>query len=152
MILFIGDIYLYKFVRQLLDKKTAMQTIVLVVTSEHLNNYLLRTSANAIEVSMMCIALYYYANIQPKIFNTNLMKLTLAVTISFLIRSSSLTMYALLALIVIILDPNFILPIIVAGLTLTVPLLIFNVTMDSYMYGYGTWEIPQWNFIYWNVV
>jgi hypothetical protein len=72
------------------------------LTSEHVNDYVLRTSANGVEGNLMFVVFYYYLNIKPKIFDKNLSLLTLAITFSFAVRSSSIVGYIPLALIVII--------------------------------------------------
>lgn len=89
------------FVRQLIDKKTAICTVAMALTSEYVNDYVLRTSANGIEANLMMVTFYYYLNIKPVMFNKALSFLTAAITVSFIIRSSSLVGFIPLALIVI---------------------------------------------------
>jgi phosphatidylinositol glycan class B len=144
-----ADYYSFLFVRQLIDKKTAIATIIFSVSSEYINNYVLRTSANAIEGNLMMIAFYYLINIQPKIFDKNLTLMTMSITFSFLIRSSSLVGYFPLAILLMYQDPRFIAPIVVAGLSCAIPLVFLSVALDTYLYGFLTF--PQWNFVNWNV-
>jgi len=58
--------------------------------------------------------------------------------------------YTPLALIIIIKDIRYFFPILVAGLTITIPVVCINLLSDSYFYGYFT--VPQYNFVYVNVV
>ena len=146
----IGDYYCFLFVRQLLGKREAIASIVFSITSEHVNDYVLRTSANGVEGNLMFVVFYYYLNMKPKLFDKNLLRLTLAITLSFAIRSSSIVGYIPLALISIFQDFNYFIPILVAGLTITVPTVLLNLVSDSYFYGY--WTVPQFNFLYVNVV
>ena len=136
----VGDYYCYKFVRQLLGKREAIATLMYSLTSEHVNDYVLRTSANGVEGNLMFVVFYYYLNIKPKIFDKNLSLLTLAITFSFAVRSSSIVGYAPLAIIAIIKDFNFFIPILVAGLTIAIPTVLFNLVSDAYFYGY--WTVP----------
>lgn len=136
----VGDYYCFLFVRQLLGKREAIAAVVFSITSEHVNNFVLRTSANGVEGNLMFVVFYYYLNMKPKIFDKNLMLLTLAITFSFVIRSSSIVGYIPLALISIMQDFDFFVPIIVAGLTITVPTVLLNLASDSYFYGY--WTVP----------
>lgn len=76
--------------------------------------------------------------------------MTLLISITFLCRSSSLAAWIPLALMKIIEDYNWFLPILVAGLTVTVPACITSVLIDSYYYGVQT--VPQINFVHVNVV
>ena len=110
------------------------------VSSEYVNDYVMRTSANGIEGNLMWVVFYYYLNIKPKIFDKNISMLTLAITISFITRSSSLVGYIPLALIIIIKDFRFFLPIVVAGITIALPVCFINIASDAYFYGY--WTIP----------
>ena len=66
------------------------------------------------------------------------MKLTFAITLSFSVRSSSIVGYIPLALIIIIKDFRYFLPILVAGLTVTIPTVFLNLMSDAYFYGYFT--------------
>mmetsp|Transcript_13670 Transcript_13670/g.23283 ORF Transcript_13670/g.23283 Transcript_13670/m.23283 type:complete len:151 (+) Transcript_13670:843-1295(+) len=87
---------------------------------------------------------------KPRLFDKNLSLLTLAITLSFIIRSSSIIGYFPLALIQIFRDTRFFVPIVVAGLSITVPLILLNLLSDAQNYGYFT--VPQYNFVYVNVV
>ena len=98
----------------------------------------------------MFVAFYYFLNMKPKFFDRSLCMLTLAITLSFAVRSSSIVGYIPLALIAIYQDPRFFFPIVVAGLTIAVPVVMVNLISDAYFYGY--WTVPQYNFIYVNVV
>jgi hypothetical protein len=75
----------------------------------------------------------------------NLTKMTLLITICFLARSSSLAAWIPLAILRIIENFSFFLPILVAGLTVTIPICAFSIGLDSYYY--GTFTIPQYNFV-----
>lgn len=98
----------------------------------------------------MFVVFYYYLNIKPKIFDKNLCMLTLSITLSFIVRSSSIVGYIPLALIVIFKDTRFFLPILIAGATIAVPAVLINLVSDAHFYGY--WTVPQYNFVYVNVV
>ena len=82
--------------------------------------------------------------------DSNLAKMTLLITVSFLARSSSLAAWIPLALFRILENPAYFLPILVAGITVTLPMCIFSVGLDSFYY--GTFTIPQVNFVQINVV
>jgi phosphatidylinositol glycan class B len=146
----IGDYHCYMFVRQIIDKKTAQMTILSSVTSQFVQFYVLRTSANGIEGNLMYVVFYYILNIKPVIFDKCLTILTAAITLSFSIRSSSLIGYIPLALMVIWRDTDFFIPILISGITIAVPMVVLNVCSDAYFYGY--WTFPQYNFVYLNVV
>ena len=146
----VGDYHFFLFVRQMLGKREAIAALAYSITSEHVNDYVLRTSANSVEGNLMFVVFYYYLNLKPKIFDKNIAYLTLAITLSFTIRSSSIVGYIPLAIVVILKDFNYFIPILVAGLTITIPTILINLASDAHFYGYFT--IPQYNFVYVNVV
>ena len=123
-----------------MGKREAIATIIYSVTSEHVNDYVLRTSANSVEGNLMFVVFYYYLNIKPKVFDKNLCYLTLAITISFIVRSSSIVGYIPLALIVIFKDTRFFVTILIAGATIAVPAVLLNLVSDAHYYGY--WTVP----------
>lgn len=80
----------------------------------------------------------------------NLKKMTILITICFLTRSSSLAAWIPLAGLKILENFDYFLPIVYAGLTVTIPFCVASTMLDSYYY--GTFSIPQVNFIKINVV
>ena len=121
-----------------------------VLSNEFVIKYTSHTSMNGIEANLTLAALYYYLYLKPEIGNKNLIKLTLLITINFLARSSSLAPWAPLAFIKIIENVDYFVPIVVAGLTITLPSLVASILLDSFYYGVLT--VPQYNFLGINVV
>jgi len=82
--------------------------------------------------------------------------MTLAITMAFLVRSSSIIGWVPLALIYIFQTNSMIclfynlLAIIQAGLIVAIPMVLLSLCMDSFYY--GTFTFPQFNFVYVNVV
>ena len=76
--------------------------------------------------------------------------MTLLITINFLARSSSLVPWIPLAVLKIMENSDYFVPIIVAGLTIAIPGFIASTMLDSYYYGVLT--VPQHNFIAINVL
>lgn len=146
-----GDYFFYKLVKILAGRKCAIFTLMINLTNQTVNRYISRTSANGIEGNLAIASLYYYTLLnKPKIFDMNLQKMTLLISITFLCRSSSLAPWIPLAFFKIMEDINWFLPILVAGLTVTVPACIVSILIDSYYYGVFT--VPQINFVHVNVV
>lgn len=109
-------------------------------TSEHVNDYVLRTSANGVEGNLMFVVFYHFLNMKPKFFDKSLCILTAAITFSFAVRSSSIVGYVPMALMAIVSNIDYLLPIIVCGLCITIPVVLINLVSDSYYYGY--WTVP----------
>ena len=82
--------------------------------------------------------------------------MTFAITMAFLVRSSSIIGWVPLALIYIFQTSSLIcllhnlLAIIQAGLFIAIPMVILSLCMDSFYY--GAFAFPQFNFVYVNVV
>ena len=95
----VGDIFMLKFMTQLLGKKEAIFCLIMSFTSEYVNDYVLRTSSNGIEGNIMFASFYFFMNIKPQIFDRSTLYMTFAITISFIIRSSSIIGYLPLALV-----------------------------------------------------
>ena len=101
LIVAVGDYHCFMFVRQIIDKKTAQMTILFSITSQFVQFYVLRTSVNGVEGSLMYVVFYHILNIKPQICDKSITVLTAAITLSFCVRSSSLIGYIPLALLVI---------------------------------------------------
>ena len=110
----------------------------------------MRTALNGVEGSFAVATLYYFFHMKPKCFDRATNKLTALITISFLTRSSSLIPWVPIALLRIAEQPAFFLPIVVAALTVAIPLMAGSILLDSLFY--GRLCMPQLNFLYFNVV
>lgn len=105
---------------------------------------------NGIEGSLAIAALYYYLHLKPVNFSREMSIMTFLITMAFLCRSSSLAVWIPLAIFKIVEDFNFFVPIVLAGLTVTLPACLASVALDSFYYGRLT--VPQLNFININIV
>lgn len=76
--------------------------------------------------------------------------MTALITVCFIARSSSLVSWIPLALFKIIEDGRFFVPIVIAGITVALPLCLISVLIDSYFYGVIC--VPQFNFVVLNVI
>lgn len=146
-----GDFYFYKLVKLLVGSECAIFTTMVSMTNETVNRYVSHTSMNGVEGNLVLAALYFFHKLdKPRMFDRNLNCMTLLITICFITRSSSLAAWIPLAVLKIVEDYNFFLPILVAGLTVTVPAIVISTLIDSYYYGALT--SPQINFVHVNVV
>ena len=130
-----GDLYFYRLANLLGGKQLAIYSTMISLSNETSIRYISHTSMNGIETSLTIASLYYFLLLKPSIYCTNLMKMTFLITLTFLGRSSSLSVWIPLALFKIIENPNFTLPIICAGVFITLPTISFSVLLDSYYYG-----------------
>jgi hypothetical protein len=139
-----GDYFFYHLVKSLTGKRCAILATVISFSNEDVFRFVSRVNANGVEGSLVIAAMYYYLKIKPQVFDVNLSKMTAFITLCFIARSSSLVPWLPLALLKIVEDYNFLMPIVVAGIFVTIPMCIASVLIDSYFYGVLT--VPQFNF------
>ena len=140
LILNLGDVYMFRLTKQFLGKREAILCLLFSMTNEYVNDYVLRTSANSVEGNLMYVIFYYFININPVFFDTNTLKMTFAITILFIVRSSCIIGYLPLAVFRMIEDSRYFVSFIIAGLCITIPLVFATICIDSYLYGF--WTIP----------
>jgi hypothetical protein len=73
-----------------------------------------------------------------------------AITLAFIVRSSSLVGWIPLALFYLFYSYDYFVAIVSAAFLVALPTLIISFLNDSYFY--GRWCFPQYNFVYINVV
>ena len=148
----------------MIGKSGALIFMVYSIFNRRVNEIFQRTMTNGVESVLCSVAFYYFTRLTYKkdkssgkndhlIFDTNLGLMTLAISVAFMIRSSSLVGWIPLALAKIFSTKNTaqnLVALIQAGIFITVPTIIFSIAMDSMFYGKFT--IPQINFVYINVV
>lgn len=130
-----GDLYFYRLANILGGKQLAIYSTMISLSNETSIRYISHTSMNGVETSLTIAALYYFLLLRPSIYCPNLMKMTFLITVTFLGRSSSLSVWVPLAIFKIIENPNFFVPIIFAGVFITLPTIAFSILLDSYYYG-----------------
>jgi hypothetical protein len=130
-----GDLYFYRIARILGGKQLAIYSTIISLSNETSIRYISHTSMNGIETSLTIAAIYYFLLLKPSIYCPNLIKMTFLITLTFLGRSSSLSVWIPLALFKIIENNHFIVPIVLAGVFITLPTIVFSILLDSYYYG-----------------
>lgn len=153
-----GDLFLYKLAAVHFDELTAKLSLVMFLFNKQSILIFGSTLTNGVEGIMAVIGLYFFA----RVFNNKERKLdmvhkrnevyamTFAITLAFLVRSSSLVGWIPLALVAILSHRDNFMAIVEAGVYVTVPLVLFSIAIDSFFYGRLT--CPQFNFVYINVV
>ena len=114
-----------------------------------------KTMTNGAEAVFCLIALYNYGRLKfdksgSGILSKEMAIMTAAITIAFIIRSSSLLSWVPLIAITILRWPDSVVKIIIAGLAVAVPIVLVSALLDSWYY--GAWTVPWWNFLEVNVV
>jgi hypothetical protein len=149
LFLSIGDVFLYKFSKNLLGLTGAKMALVYFLFNRRINEIYNKTLSNGAESILSIIAMHFFVKLKPQ-FDRNMVAMTAAITLAFLVRSSSLVGWFPLALYQIMLSINDFYAILQGGIIVAVPIMLFSVGMDSWYY--GTLTFPQLNFVYLNVV
>lgn len=101
LLIVLGDFYTYKLCLRLLNREVAQIVLTWSLFSKTVNQILLKTMTNGAEAVLCIMALYYYSKLQYNkslLFTRELVIMTFGITLSFLIRSSSLIGWIPLAL------------------------------------------------------
>lgn len=146
----LSDYFFYFLLKKLGGKRFAIIGLTIYHVNQEILRQCSRVAGNAVESFLMTASLSYYFDIKPIVFDSNLNKMTALITVCFISRSSSLVSWIPLALVKILEDKRFFKPIVVAGLTVALPLICISVLVDSYFY--GVLCVPQYNFVVFNVV
>ena len=140
-----------------MGKKGALIFCGYSVFNRRINEIFSRTMTNGVEAVLCMIGFYFYSKLtykkQTLTYDKNLALMTLSITLAFLIRSSSLIGWIPLALVSIFSTQNIfsnLFSIIQAGVLVAIPTIGFSIALDSWYY--GKLAIPQYNFVYINVV
>lgn len=126
-----------------------MIAIIYTLFNMKMNEVLLKTLTNGAESVFCMMAIYHYSCLVPK-FNRNMVLMTMAITLGFIVRSSSIIGFIPLALFKIFSHKDYFLEILKAGVFVAIPIMMLSIGIDSFMY--GRFAFPQFMFVYVNVV
>jgi len=119
------------------------------LVNHRMNEIFQKTLTNGAEATFNVVGLYYFTKLGSK-FDRNMILMTVAITVCFLVRSSSLVGWVPLALYFATRSLDNFMNIALAGVFIAVPITLFSVGLDSLFYGCLT--CPQLNFVHINVV
>ena len=152
----LGDHYLVKMTSENYNNELSKVALTYSLCNKIINLVFQKTMTNGAEAVFCLIALYNYGRLKYDksgsgiILSKELAIMTAAITIAFIIRSSSLISWVPLIAITIVRWPVSVVKIIIAGFTVAVPIVLASALLDSWYY--GAWTVPWWNFLEVNVV
>ena len=97
LVLMIGDCYLYKLANVTLGRQGATLALLYSLFNWRINEIFQKTLTNGVESVFCVMGLYYYSKLRPQ-FDKNMALMVFAITIAFIVRSSSLVGWIPLAL------------------------------------------------------
>lgn len=149
-VVIINDIFLWKLSKRLVNKNSARLGFAFFFANRFQTHYMIRTLTNAIEQMFTCVAFYFYLDQKNK-FNLNTVILTALITISFMIRNTSPVGWVPL-LGWKVLKEGSLLPFIISGIFVALPIIFICVWVDTVMYGANEWVFTGYNFLEMNLL
>jgi hypothetical protein len=89
LVIALGDYYLYLLSYKFAGRQAAKISLCYMIFNYRMNYIFLKTLTNGVEAVFCMMGFYYYTGIKDR-FDKNMALMTFAITISFLVRSSSL--------------------------------------------------------------
>jgi len=133
ILVMISDVYVWKIGKLTVGKNSTRMGFFFLIISRIYNEYIIRTFTNSIESIFQTIAFYYFLKVSNK-FDKNIIILTASLTIGFMMRNTSPIGWPPIILIKILRDRSII-PFIIAGITVFIPVVAFCIVVDSFYYG-----------------
>jgi len=161
-----GDFFAFALVERMVNKKCALIFMAYSLFNMRINELFMRTMTNGTEAVFTLVAFYYFSKLQYKthiiqgkadpskgnrppkhkiyqhlVFDANMAKMTSAITLAFIVRSSSLIGWVPLALLAIFQTTNLqnillnLWNISLSGIFVALPLMGFSIAFDSLIYG-----------------
>ena len=112
--------------------------------------HIIRTLTNSIEQMFTVVAFYYYLDQKNK-FTLNTVILTALISIAFMMRNTSPVGWIPLLAIKVLREGSLV-PFIISGLFVALPILLFCVWVDTTMYKADTWVLTGYNFLEMNIL
>ena len=117
-----------------------------LIISRIYNEHIIRTFSNSIESIFQTIAFYYFLKVTNK-FDKNIIILTAALTVGFMMRSTSPIGWPPVLAVKILRDKSLI-PFIIAGITIFIPVVGLSILVDSFYYGMKDFPVlSSYNFM-----
>lgn len=104
------------------------------IVNRRMNEIYGKTLTNGCEGVFCIMGLYYFTNLKPK-FDKRMVLMTLAISIAFIVRSSSLLGWLPLALLKCFSSFDYFVAILSAGIFVALPTCGFSTLIDSLCYG-----------------
>ena len=149
-IVILNDIFLWKVSKRLIGHDAARICYIAYFFNRFQTQHIIRTLTNSIEQMFTVVAFYYYIDQKDK-FTLNTVILTALISIAFMIRNTSPVGWIPLLAIKVLREGSLV-PFIMSGVCVALPILFFCVWVDTKMYGADTWVFTGYNFLEMNIL
>jgi len=129
----ISDAYIWKIGKMTMGTNATRLSFLILIFNRVFNEQIIRTFSNSIETICQTIAFYYFLKVSNK-FDKNLIILTTTLTISFMMRNTSPVGWPLVLALKIYRDRSL-LPFLMAGVFIFIPVVCLCIAIDCYYFG-----------------
>lgn len=150
LVVVLTDFFLWKAAKKVLVREAAQLTMILFFFNRFETMHLIRTLTNTVEQMFTVVGFYFYLGQKDK-FCTNTVILTALITVSFMIRNTSPVGWVPL-LAYKVLKEGSLVPFIISGIFVAIPLIGFLIFVDSQFYGSEKWVLTSYNFLEMNLL
>lgn len=149
-IVLLNDWFVWKVGKRVVGQDAARLGFLLYFFNRFETMHIIRTLTNSIEQMFTVVAFYYYLDQKNK-FTMNTVILTALISIAFMMRNTSPVGWIPL-LAIKVLREGSLLPFIISGIFVALPILFFCVWVDTTMYKSDTWVLTGYNFLEMNIL
>jgi GPI mannosyltransferase 3 len=128
-----ADHFLWKTGKQTIGQHSTRAAFLLLFFSSFYNELIIRCFSNSVETIFQIISFYYFLQVKCT-FDRNVCLLTASLTLAFMIRNTSPIGWPPLLLMKVIKDGALV-PFLIAGFTVFVPVVGLSILVDSHFYG-----------------
>jgi len=146
LLVILSDSFIWKIGKKTVGKNSTRLGFFILIISRIYNEQIIRTFSNSIESVFQTIAFYYFLKVTNK-FDKNIIILTAALTVGFMMRNTSPIGWPPILAIKIWRDRSLI-PFIIAGITIFIPTVCLCILIDSFYYGMKDFPVlTSYNFM-----
>lgn len=146
----LNDYFVWKVGKRLIGVDASRITMLLFLTNRCQSEHIVRCFTNGLEQIFSVIAFYFFLD-QGNRFTINTVVLTALISLAFMMRNTSPIGWVPLLAHKVIYDGSL-LPFILSGIFVALPIIFICVYVDTIYYGGDEWVFTSWNFLNVNVV
>jgi phosphatidylinositol glycan class B len=149
-VVILTDLFLWKISKRLIGHDAARLCFIFHFFNRFETMHIIRTLTNSLEQMFTVVAFWYYLDQKNK-FCFNTIILTALISIAFMMRNTSPVGWIPLLAIKVFREGSLV-PFIISGLFVALPILFFCVWVDTVTYGADKWVLTGYNFLEMNIL
>ena len=146
----LNDYFFYKVGKRVIGVDATRLGVIILFFNRFQTHLIIRCFTNGIEQILTTVAFYFYLD-QTNKFNRGTVVLTALITVSFMMRNTSPVGWIPLLAIKVLREGSLV-PFLISGLTVALPLIALCVYIDTKFYNSEEWVFTGYNFLEMNVL